>query len=108
MIIMLKYSYDKRSDILYVYDEGESVKSSLDIFPGFVVDINHSNRIVGLEIIDASELFNVPKSWIDDLKNMKLSTIMSNNYFGFIFSAIAKEKEITQQVSSPLKLSTIR
>lgn len=45
--------YDKKNDILYV-NKGEKVKDSLQI-DDFVIDFSYDNKIVGMEILDASK-----------------------------------------------------
>ena len=67
----MEYSYDKREDILYVFDDKESVRGSIDIFPGFVVDINFSHKIVGLEIFGASKVFGIPKKHLENLFSLE-------------------------------------
>ena len=52
--------YDKNNDILYVYKKGK-VKFSLEILSNFIVDLDHSNKVVGLEILNASKVLKVPK-----------------------------------------------
>jgi uncharacterized protein YuzE len=52
MVKEAKVNYDEENDILYVYT-GEKVKDSLEI-DNFVLDISANNKVVGVEIFDAS------------------------------------------------------
>lgn len=98
----MKYNYDKENDILYIYDDKETFRGSLDVFPGFIVDVNHQGKVIALEIIDASNLLEIPKKWLNDLKKIKLATIIREGYYGFVFSAVANAKQINYQVAAPL------
>ncbi|MDO9097082.1 MAG: DUF2283 domain-containing protein [Candidatus Methanoperedens sp.] len=54
MVKDAKIDFDYDNDILYLYT-GEKVKDSLQI-ENFVIDFSHDNKIVGIEILDASKI----------------------------------------------------
>ena len=62
----MKISYDPRADAMRIkFQEGE-YDSSSEIAEGIVIDMTKDNRIIAIEILDASE--RMPKK---DLKNIK-------------------------------------
>ncbi len=52
----VKISYDYENDILYLFT-GEKVKDSLQI-DNFVIDFSHNDKIVGIEILEASKVLS--------------------------------------------------
>ena len=54
----MKVRYDKEVDAMYVYaEEGESEYSE-EIGEGIIIDISKEGKIIGMEILDASEKFS--------------------------------------------------
>jgi len=53
----VKFEYDQKRDLLYIYfaEPGTKVAKTSTITPGVFVDIDKKSKIVGIEIIDASE-----------------------------------------------------
>jgi uncharacterized protein YuzE len=58
--------YDMRNDSLYIYTKGKKYKGSLDL-EDIIIDISEDGEIIGIEILDASKKFKIPKY---DLKNI--------------------------------------
>ena len=56
MVKKAKVDYDYENDVLYVYT-GEKVKDSLDI-GNFVIDFSSDDRIVSVEVMDASKFLS--------------------------------------------------
>jgi uncharacterized protein YuzE len=56
MMAKFDFDYDDKYDILYIFRKSEKVKFSLDFRDMFIVDFNDDRKVVGLEILDASEL----------------------------------------------------
>jgi len=52
----VRINYDFENDILYMFS-GERVKDSLQI-ENFVIDFSYDNKIVGVEILDASKFLS--------------------------------------------------
>ena len=49
-----RYSYDEKSDSLFIYlKEGEE-ESFEEIVPGINIELNRNNEIIGIEILRAS------------------------------------------------------
>lgn len=55
----MRVNYDKKSDAFYIRFSEEPCFESDEIKEGFVVDYDKKGKVVGLEILDASE--NLPK-----------------------------------------------
>ena len=56
MVKDAKIDFDYENDILYLYT-GEKVKDSLQI-ENFVIDFSQDNKIVAIEILDASKILS--------------------------------------------------
>ena len=65
----MKVRYDKEVDAMYIYAEEGAVEYSEEVGEGIIVDVSEDGKIVGMEILDASEKFS-PAS----LKKMLLSS----------------------------------
>ena len=65
----MKVRYDKEVDAMYIYAEEGAPEYSEEIGEGVIVDVSMDGKIVGMEILDASEKFS-PAS----LKKMLLSS----------------------------------
>lgn len=75
-----KIDYDKEQDMLFAYT-GEKVNDSLEI-GDFIIDFNSQNKIVGIELFDASDMLkmsNIPKSYFDNLISGKISISQGKN-----------------------------
>lgn len=51
----MKVKYDKETDILYIQLAVEPIAESDEQREGVILDFNASGRIVGIEILDASQ-----------------------------------------------------
>lgn len=56
MVKDAKIDFDYENDILYLYT-GEKVRDSLQI-EDFIIDFSHDNKIVAIEILDASKILS--------------------------------------------------
>ena len=61
------YDYDLQNDSIFFYSDGHKYKESIDA-DGIILDFSEDDNIMGIEILGASEKFNVSKS---DLLNIK-------------------------------------
>lgn len=56
----MKVTYDDRHDLLYlVFDDSVQQVENRDLAEGIVLDIGEDDRIVGIEILGASQLVNL-------------------------------------------------
>jgi uncharacterized protein YuzE len=58
--------YDMKNDSLYIYTKGKKYKGSLDL-GDIIIDFSEDGSPKGIEILDASKKFKIPKY---DLKNI--------------------------------------
>ena len=79
-----EYTYDYLNDILLFKIKNRDYLKSLD-FDNLIVDIDKEGFITGMRIFDASEIFNIPKL---ALKNIKF----------FKFNARVEDKKVTIQL----------
>jgi uncharacterized protein YuzE len=104
-----KVDYDEENDILYVYS-GEKAKDSLEI-DNFVLDISADNKVVGVEIFNASDFISklsgikVSKEILSTMKNAVMSFYQSKELFYVFITLPIKidgiEREINLQVPAP-------
>ncbi|HKZ56657.1 MAG TPA: DUF2283 domain-containing protein, partial [Thermodesulfovibrionales bacterium] len=55
----MKIEYSKNVDALYIKFKEAKIADSTDIEEGVTVDLDENGHIVGIEIIDASEKFQL-------------------------------------------------
>jgi len=81
--------YDREEDVLYLYNEDEKVKGSLETEIskgiGIVLDLNNRKQVVGIEIFNASEFLELSKGEIEEIKSARVSTYQEGNIFGGMF-----------------------
>ena len=70
------YDYDLQNDSIFIYSDGHKYKESIDA-DGIILDFSEDNNIIGIEILGASEKFNVSKS--DLLAIVKVAMFSSKN-----------------------------
>jgi len=109
MVKEAKIDYDEENDVLYVYS-GEKVKDSLEI-DNFVLDFSADNKVVGVEIFDASSFLSklnnleVKKENLSNIIRARMQFYQSKElFFVLIFIAYnleGKEREISVQVPAP-------
>jgi len=95
----LKYSYDSLNDLLYVYKEGSQVYSTV-VVGEFHLEINKIQELVGLEILNASELlaeYDIPKRILKNIDRVEMKVVVRNNSFlvFLIIHALNQEKLAT-------------
>lgn len=56
----MKFEYDKEKDLLYVYfrKPGIPVIHTETIVPGVYVDFDDEDKVIGLEVLDASQFID--------------------------------------------------
>lgn len=109
MVRKIKIDYDEENDILWAYS-GEKVKDSLQI-DNFVIDFSHDNKIVGVEIQDASKILNeltfgkLNKNNLSEIKEANLGFYQGRELviivLDFMFLENNVKKEITIQIPAP-------
>jgi hypothetical protein len=71
-----KYDYDLQNDSIFFYGEDKKYKSSVEL-EGVILDFNEEDYLTGIEILDASEKFNISKADLLNIKNFDATIIIS-------------------------------
>ncbi len=64
--------YDMRNDSLYIYTKGKRYKGSLDLGDIIIDIISEDGDIMGIEILDASKKFKIPKYELKNIISFKI------------------------------------
>jgi len=76
----IEYDYDSELDIFHVYSEDikEGVKGCMSI-GDFNIDVGNDNKIIGIELEQASKNLNIPSKVLSSLDNVNLIVRKSGN-----------------------------
>lgn len=99
---MVKIDYDYEYDILYIHRENGRAKFSIEVLENFVIDIGFDNKVVGLEIFDASKVLKVAKKELKNIKKARLATIMRKEVYGVIYSIQLEKVNVESQLQIPV------
>ena len=95
MVKNAKIDFDTENDILYLY-MGDKVKDSLQI-ENFVLDFSSDNKIVAIEIMDASRILSELSE--NDITKDALSRIES----AVLQNTLTSDKRSYSALQSPIK-----
>lgn len=89
----IKYDYDSELDMLHVYssDIDNGIKGCLSI-GDFTIDVGQDNKIVGIEIEEASKVLNISSDILNKLDKVELIIKKIGNTL-FIGVLVAKGQE---------------
>lgn len=107
---MKTISYDKENDLLFIHKglhENEKFKTNIDI-GDLILDLSTKKRIVGIEIINASEFlkeFGVGRAVMENMEDAKFdATIKPTSItIGLMFKT--KEKQIPAKIAVPIGIN---
>ncbi|MDI6826073.1 MAG: DUF2283 domain-containing protein [Candidatus Aenigmarchaeota archaeon] len=113
MVKKAKVDYDYENDVLYVYT-GEKVKDSLDI-ENFVIDFSSDNKIVAVEVLDASKVLNkmlqinISKDALSDVKEAGINIYQGREiiYVVLMFPIIVNKRKFDVRVPVPTAVATV-
>mgnify|MGYP001170000577 CR=1 FL=1 len=98
------FNYDEKEDILYIHNE-DIVKFSLNFHDMFIIDFNHNNKVVGIEVIDASEvIYDLKKSSLKTLEHASINAKYRDGVITVLL--LLKSKEETTRTSVPIPVYT--
>jgi len=69
-----KYDYDIQSDSIFFYGSDKKYRSSIDL-DGIIRKDKEDDYIMGIEILDVSEKFNVSKMDLSSIKHFEANII---------------------------------
>ncbi len=101
----LKFSYDKRNDLLYVYKENTSVYSNVMV-GDFHVEFSRKNDLVGIEILNASDIlkeYDFSRKTLENIEDVSLKVVSRNNSL-LIFLII---RSMNQEKSAAITMNNL-
>jgi uncharacterized protein YuzE len=69
----MKVIYDPDTDILTLILREMSIEESDEISEGVIIDYGKDNKIVSIEMLDASENISEPQSFMYEIKGSKVT-----------------------------------
>lgn len=55
----MKIEYDKEIDALYIYLQQKEVDKTIELSEGINIDLNPEGKLIGIEIMDATERYSM-------------------------------------------------
>ena len=95
----LKFNYDNLNDLLYVYKENSSVYANV-VIGDFHVEFSKEWQVVGMEILNASDLlgeYDVSKDMLENIKKIEIKIVNRDNSL-LIFLMIASLADVERAV----------
>ncbi len=88
------FEYDAELDIFYIYNNqsGEDVAGSVG-FGNVIYDVSVSGKVVGLEIDNASRVFNITPTLLEKVENANISVQVQKNMLLLAF-VISVNKQV--------------
>lgn len=71
----MKIEYSKEADAIYVYFKEEFVASSKEIEDGVVIDFDKEGQLIGIEVLDVSQRFNLSDIVNVNIENLPIEAI---------------------------------
>ena len=93
-----KIIYDCEEDILSL-SKGIKVKASIDI-GDFVIDVDHNDFIVGIEILNASQNLGIKEEQLKSLEQASMNVTYKPNYV--LIALFIKFKDKEKEIAIPL------
>lgn len=95
----LKFNYDNLNDLFYVYKENSSVYANV-VIGDFHVEFSKEEQVVGIEILNASDLleeYDVSKDMLENIKKVEIKIVNKDNSL-LIFLMIASLADVEKAV----------
>lgn len=77
----LEFNYDELNDLLYVYKKDSSVYSNVMI-GDFHLEFNKNSELVGIEVLNASDIlgeYEIPIKFLKNIKQVDLKVVTRND-----------------------------
>ena len=81
LIRNLEFNYDELNDLLYIYKKDSNVYSNVMI-GDFHLEFNKNSELVGVEILNASDIlkeYEIPVRFLKNIKKVELKVVSSGN-----------------------------
>ncbi len=92
--------YDEEGDVLYL-SKGKKVKASIDI-GDFIIDIDMSNFVAGIEILNASKNLKLSEDQLKELKKASMVVTYKPKYI-YIY-LVMQFKKTEKDITIPLTI----
>lgn len=90
----IKHNYDKKNDLLYVYRENSKCYSNV-VVGDFHIEFDKDGKVVGLEILKASEIleeYGISQGFLENSEGAELRAVLNNNSL-LVFLSISSKNE---------------
>ncbi|MBQ6218991.1 MAG: DUF2283 domain-containing protein [Methanosphaera sp.] len=100
---MDKYSYDKEIDALSLKKEEYAYAYSIEITDGIILDLNEKHNVIGLEILDASEILEISEIYLKEANEVNAEIMVTKKgiKISLIFN-INNDKKVSNNLISGL------
>ncbi len=71
----MKIEYSKEADAIYVYFKEEFVAKSKEIEDGVVIDFDEKGQLIGIEVLDVCQRFNLSDIVNVSIENLPVESI---------------------------------
>ena len=81
LVKKLKFNYDKENDLFYTYKEDSQVYSNVMI-GDFHIEFNKNGEVIGVEVLNASDVFyeyQIPTAFLENIKEINIKIVIRNN-----------------------------
>lgn len=96
--IDMEIGYEKKlDDLVFLLDEKGKIENTVEVSPGFIIDLSKKNKIIAIEIVGCSEQLGTSKEYVEKAKK---EVFVENYEFSYkiIVSFNDGEKEIQKRV----------
>lgn len=91
--------YDKRNDVLYLRAGGDYA-DTVALSDDLIVDVDEDENVIGVEIHYASEAFNIPGDYLDDLVAVRGSIDISEDEVKIHLKVVSEVRNDIQERGS--------
>ncbi|MBD3313098.1 DUF2283 domain-containing protein [Candidatus Woesearchaeota archaeon] len=77
----LEFDYDKSNDLLYICRKGSNIYSNV-VVGEFHLEFSKDKKIVGIEVLKASEIlgeYGIPKKILENIDKVELKIVVKGN-----------------------------
>lgn len=67
----MRIEYDREADAVYIYLQEKEVFRTIEISPGVNVDLDDQGRLIGIEILDATQHYS-----LSDIFNLRTENLV--------------------------------
>ena len=92
------YDYDYENDILFVHIKGIKSDDAIDHDP-FIIDLDNQKRMIGIEVLGVSELFNLPKLFFKNVVKGSLKANVKGKNITVVIDMVSKIRNSIREKS---------